>query len=288
MYNLIVAGSEDAYDGEPLILEIGRCIREYTNTEITKQYGDFTESMIEKIRRFPTIFCYESSISKNPKLGLISGITQRQGKIKIDYELFRLENFIDVKQLRNLFFELDIVDWELNRTHWSIKDVNLTKELASRGIRLPEWIRNESKLVDITEHFFDVSLSFPGEEREIVKNISRELEKLIGPNSYFYDNNYKSQLARPSLDIILQDIYRNRSKLIVVFIGSKYQEKDWCGIEFRAIKEIIMKRQNEKVMFIRTDDGDVDGIFKNDGYIDAREYNYADLAKFIKERVALL
>jgi hypothetical protein len=48
------------------------------------------------------------------------------------------------------------------------------------------------------------------------------LEKRIGPNSYFYDRNDVSQLARPSQDILLQEIYRLRSKLIVVFLGSDY------------------------------------------------------------------
>ena len=53
----------------------------------------------------------------------------------------------------------------------------------------------------------------------------RELEARIDANVYFYDNNYVSQLARPSLDTLLQDIYRNRSKLIVVFSGEDYQRK---------------------------------------------------------------
>lgn len=86
----------------------------------------------------------------------------------------------------------------------------------------------------------------------------------------------------------MQDIYRNRSKLVVVFLCEKYQEKEWCGIEFRAIKEIIMERQNEKIMFVKMDDGAVEGVFKTDGYIDGWVHSPTEVAGFIKERIDLL
>ena len=122
----------------------------------------------------------------------------------------------------------------------------------------------------------------------MVEKIAIELERLIGPNSYFYDNNYVSQLARPSLDVLLQDIYRKRAKLIVVFLSADYQRKDWCGVEFRAIKEIILERDNKRIMFVKVDDGQVDGVFKTDGYVDARKFTPSDIAGFIHERADLL
>ena len=88
---------------------------------------------------------------------------------------------------------------------WDLEQGNLPKELRSKGITLPSWAGNITKAVDITTHVFDVALSFPGEARSFVEQVALELERLIGPNSYFYDNNYVSQLARPSLDVLLQD-----------------------------------------------------------------------------------
>jgi hypothetical protein len=195
---------------------------------------------------------------------------------------------LSAEQLAQYSFDLDISKWELNRTHWAVKDVNLPKELHPLGVVLPTWLRDVTKGIDIAKHNFDVGFSFPGEERVLVEKIAVELERRIGPNSYFYDNNYISQLARPSLDSLLQDIYQNRSRLIVVFISSNYQNKDWCGIEFRAIKEIMMARDHSKIMLIRTDDGVVDGIFKTDGYVDARRFTPSELAAFIHERVNLI
>lgn len=154
--------------------------------------------------------------------------------------------------------------------------------------KLPSLPHNKTKAVDITKHSFEVAFSFPGEVRDYVESIASELEKEIGPNSYFYDNKYKAQLARPSLDKLLQDIYRNRSKLIVVFLCQKYEDKKWCGVEFRVISEIIMERKLQKVMFVRMDESSVEGVFKTDGYIDGRSHTPSDVAGFIKERVSLI
>lgn len=141
--------------------------------------------------------------------------------------------------------------------------------------------------LDISEHVFDVALSFPGEVRPLVEEIVQELERRLGPNTYFYDKNYVSQLARPSLDTLLQGIY-SRAKLDVVFLSTDYQKKDWCGVEFRAVREIIAARENDRVMFVRTDDGEVEGVFKTDGYVDARRYDSASIAKFVCQRLDVL
>lgn len=287
MYNLLVSGNEEAWDSSPYLLEVGRCVREYTDTQITAKFGEFTQEQVDQIRRLPCIFAYESSCKLDPKFGVIKDVTRRQGKVKIEFEVISLDSFISYNDIEDMEFELDIADWEMNRTHWSIKDVNLPKELLVKNVRLPNWTRSEPKAVDITKHMFDVAFSFPGEIRTYVRSVASEVERALGPHTYFYDNNYTAQLARPSLDTLLQDIYSRRSKLIVVFLCEKYQEKEWCGVEFRAIKEIIMQKEHGKVMFVKMDDGKVDGVFKTDGYIDASRHTSQELASFIQERVSL-
>jgi hypothetical protein len=286
MYNLLVSSNEGAWDGDPWQIELERCVREYTDNGLTQKFGELDASAVAELKRLPCIFAYETPNKKAPHFGVLRGITKRQGEVKIEYELQKIDPFLTAEGLAAMSFDLDIGKWELNRTHWAVKDVNLPKELRAKGITLPTWARDVTKAVDISTHSFDVALSFPGEIRPLVEQIALELERLIGPNSYFYDNNL-SQLARPSLDTLLQDIYRNRAKLIVVFLSGDYQKKDWCGIEFRAIKEIIMERDHKRIMFIRTDDGSVEGVLKTDGYLDSRRFNAAELAGFIHERAIL-
>ena len=288
MYNLFVSGNDEAWEGESYLIETSRCVREYTDNEITKRFAELDATAIGELQPLPCIFAYESGCKKPPRFGVIRNITKRQGQVRIEFVIKDVEPFLTVDDLTTLAFELDIEKYEMNRTHWAVKDVNLARELRARGISLPGWARSISKAVDITTHVFDVALSFPGEARSFVEPIAIELERNIGPNSYFYDNNYVSQLARPSLDTLLQDIYRNRSKLVVIFLSGDYQRKEWCGIEFRAIKEIIMEREHKKIMFVRMDDAGVDGVFKTDGYVDGRKFKPEEIARFIQERTELL
>lgn len=283
MYNLIISGNENAWESDSLILDRTRCITEYTEKELNERFGSLGESEVNEIKNYPCIFAYEDPCDKDAFVGYIKDIKVRQMGVKIEVEKV---DAISKERLHDLKFELDIKDAEFYRTHWAIKKVDLFKELQSIDIDLKNINRNQ--LVDITKHNFDVSFTFAGESRGEVLQVVKELEKIIGRNQIFYDNNFISQLARPSLDIILQDIYRNRSKLIVVFLCEKYQEKEWCGIEFSAIKELIMSRETDKVMYIRLDEGHVDGVFKTDGYIDWNEYTPKQIADFINERLELL
>lgn len=287
MYNLLVSENDKSWNGDPWVTDTSRCVREYTDNAITIKYGDLTPENLDELRRFPCIFAYEAACKKDPLFGVIRNVISRQNESRIDYDIIPVDPFITANDLEELAFQLDIDKWEMNRTHWAVKDVDLARELHAKGVQLPHWARTTAKAVDITKHQFKVGLSFPGEVREYVETVAAELERLVGPNSYFYDNNYVSQLARPQLDVLLQDIYGERSELIVVFLCSDYQDKKWCGVEFRAIRGVIMNKQNERVMFVRMDDGSVDGVFDTDGYVDGRKYSAVDVARFIQERVEL-
>lgn len=289
-YNLLISGDNNAWEGNSYIIDPSRCIKEkeHTSKEIAGKYVKLGDMEINELKTFPCIFAYENRCNKEPAFGYITDIIVRRDGIKVSFEKVTINKFLSQQDMNESRFELDIGEWEFNRTHWAIKDVGLEKVLHRYGIELRHFITDFRKPINITNHYFDVSFTFAGESRSYVKETVLELEKLINTNQIFYDDNYKSQLARPSIDILLQDLYRNRSKLVVVFLCEKYQEKEWCGVEFRAIKEMIKEKQDNKIMFIRLDNGRVDGIFSTDGYIDGRTHTPQEVADFIIERIELL
>lgn len=146
----------------------------------------------------------------------------------------------------------------------------------------------DKSLKKIEEINFKVALSFPGEKRSYVSKVVDFLRTELGKDQVFYDLDYQSQMARPNLDTLLQDVYREKSGLIVVFLCAEYAQKQWCGLEWRAIRDIIKSKENDKVMFVRFDNADVEGIFSIDGYIDANQFTEEQTSKFIMERVMLL
>ncbi|MEM9266737.1 MAG: hypothetical protein AAGA46_14550, partial [Cyanobacteria bacterium P01_F01_bin.13] len=135
---------------------------------------------------------------------------------------------------------------------------------------------------------FNVALSFPGEHRTFVAQIADVLAQTLTQEKIFYDFFYEAELARPNLDIYLQNIYHNDADLIVVFICEAYDKKEWCHLEARAIRDLIKKRRDDEVMFVRVDDGDVAGVFSVDGDVDAKGRPAAEIANLICQRLELV
>jgi hypothetical protein len=138
---------------------------------------------------------------------------------------------------------------------------------------------------DAKRRRFDVSFTFPGEARHIVGPLAEEMAERIGRENVFYDKFYQGELARPNLDTYLQKIYREESELVIPFFGREYQNKEWPNLEWRAIREIIKNKQDDRVMPMRLDGGDVDGLFEIDGYIDVNENSIGELADCIVRRL---
>jgi hypothetical protein len=149
----------------------------------------------------------------------------------------------------------------------------------------PVITKADQQFTSIDQLKFKVALSFPGEKRPYVSKVARQLRKTLGKDAVFYDFDYQAQLARPNLDTLLQDIYRNRSQLVVVFLCSEYERKDWCGLEWRAIRDIIKSRDDRSVMFVRFDNSSITGVFSLDGYIDATKTSEGQLTKLINQRL---
>lgn len=135
---------------------------------------------------------------------------------------------------------------------------------------------------------FAVALSFPGEHRDYVKQIADTLVTSLTKPRVFYDRYYEAELSRPNLDTYLQKIYHDDSELVVVVLCKEYDEKEWCGLEFRAIRDLIKQRRDDEIMFVRVADGDVKGVFGIDGYVDAKNRPATEIAQVICDRLALL
>lgn len=131
---------------------------------------------------------------------------------------------------------------------------------------------------------FAVAISFPGELRSMVDPVARELTTEFGSDRVLYDRFLEAELARPNLDVYLQTLYREQSDFIVVFLCADFANKEWCGIEWRAVRDLIKTRRDGDVMLLRTDSGPVPGVFSIDGYVDVAGRSPGEIAGLIKAR----
>ena len=170
MYNLLVSANEDAWNGEPFVIERARCVAApYTDPGIADRFAGLDAEQIRELRSLPCVFAYEAPCKKNPKFGALREIKPSVGgALWIDYATMPCEPFATVEDLLAEKTALDIGGLELYRTHWAVKDVDLARELGRLGVVLPEWATPRGKQVDVRRHRFQVALSFPGEHRDYV------------------------------------------------------------------------------------------------------------------------
>jgi len=170
---------------------------------------------------------------------------------------------------------------------YSIREVTDFKQILEFVNFGNEIESEENQLNRITlKKRFKIALSFPGEYRDdIVKPIADKLSAYFGEEKILYDHFHKSEFARPNLDIYLQKLYHNESELIVVCLCEQYNNKKWCGLEWRAIRNLLNNHEDNRIMFLRVDRGKVDGIFGTiDGYIDVSKDNIDEVKRCIIER----
>lgn len=139
--------------------------------------------------------------------------------------------------------------------------------------------------MDSNHKRFQVALSFPGEDRAFVSRVAARLAEQLGQKRVLYDGYYEAEFARIDLDTHLQRLYHDESELIVVFLSANYELKEWCGLEWRAIRDIIKRRKESTVMPVRFDNTDIPGLFSNAGYIWVGDREPETIADLILQRL---
>lgn len=123
MLNLLITSEESAWKVSPYMFIRNRCLTEYILPEFKEQFGGFRFDEIERLKRIPAIFTYEQYCRKDAHIGWITDISVRQKMVRIDFRLtgdtIRFNDFVSLAKT------LDMGHWELDRTHWTIKNVSI-------------------------------------------------------------------------------------------------------------------------------------------------------------------
>ncbi len=139
----------------------------------------------------------------------------------------------------------------------------------------------------VSKKRFRIALSFPGERRSFVEQVAVHLETVIGRAQLLYDKYHESEFARVDLDTYLQKLYHDESELIAIFLCAHYERKEWCGLEWRSLRDLIKQRSGEAIMPLRFDNTSVSGLFSIDGYIEIGNRLPKEIAECILDRARL-
>ena len=149
MFNFLVSGNPEAWNGEPYSYERSR-VFEYTEDAIIARFNELSEDQIARLQSLPAVFAYENGRSLDARVGEITAIRIRNREVLVSYQFDA--NVAPIPW--NLFNErqrsLDITGWEMNRTHWAVKDVDLRAFLVEQGLLVDQAV-GEQHVVELEE-----------------------------------------------------------------------------------------------------------------------------------------
>lgn len=113
------------------------------------------------------------------------------------------------------------------------------------------------------KYYYDVVLSFAGEDREYVEECADILTAL--GIKVFYDSYEQDVLWGKDLYTFLADIYSNKARYAIVFISQHYVKKCWTKHEFKFINERMFNSETEYLLPVFLDDTKLCGIPETQG-----------------------
>lgn len=132
--------------------------------------------------------------------------------------------------------------------------------------------------------YYDVALSFAGENRVYVEKIAFLL-KMRGVN-VFYDKYETSKLWGKDLYQYLSDIYKSKARYCIVFISKHYIEKNWTKLELRSAQEKSFLQDEEYILpIILENNVKIPGIGETTGFLKASEYTEQEIVDLIEEKL---
>lgn len=132
MFNLIVKGAGWAENRDSFIR--GR-VFEYTSDELVARFKSDGQPDFDALIRLPTLFM-EESWGGETQYARVGTIVRAYGSgINISLEYFYDPDIAPItnETLESISTELDIADFEFNRTHWSVKNQDLFRVLLRQA-----------------------------------------------------------------------------------------------------------------------------------------------------------
>lgn len=143
MYNLLVTAKIGAWD-EPFYEYDKSRFLEYTTESIAEAFKSLSPSLIETLKAYPCLFAYEGD-EEDLRVGRFTSIKERGIKLFIEFEFDQNIPPIPYDVIKPIAPLLDIRDWEMNRTHWAVKDEDLFERLIAANVINQEQIQESTK-----------------------------------------------------------------------------------------------------------------------------------------------
>jgi hypothetical protein len=132
---------------------------------------------------------------------------------------------------------------------------------------------------------FLISISFAGEIRPFIHDVAQRLAELFGQEKVLYDQFHEAEFSRARLNRYLPKLYHDETELVVAVFSSDYPDREWCGLEWDALFDLISNKKESKVMLSRFNHAMPEGLY-GAGFSELDGRSVDDCVRLILERLA--
>ena len=150
--------------------------------------------------------------------------------------------------------------------------------------------------MSVSDYRFEVAISYASDNKqETVRSVAELLRDKLGKGKVFFAEWFEAELAGPDAQVVLQNYYGRLSRLVVVCVCQRYNDKSWTQEEWRAIQAFERQLRDggtdniKRMRFLplRFGDGEIDGLFSTALVPDVRNRTPQVIADLILKRLDL-
>lgn len=269
MFNVLISGDETAWESDQRMRMMSDRFLEYSGDESESISLDEPETL-KALERVQALLLYENSVG-SPGAEFVRVGQMRDIRTQGPVVTFRFAESgrIPADKFEELRHRLQIDKWEMNRTHWAVKDGDIPQDVLTYMVPTPKK--------------YDVVLSFAGEDRVYVERVAEFLEKHAVV--VFYDKYERATLWGKDLPEHFDSVYRKQGRFCIMFISQHYAEKMWTRHERRSALARALEERVEYVLPARFDDTEIPGVRPTIGYQDLRHLAPEQLGELILQKL---
>jgi len=266
MFNLLIAANGTAWETDQLMrMDVTR-FKEFSGIEANSVSLDRPRTL-EILEKVPALLMYESGV-ESPNAEVVRYGYLHDIRFVGDNLVFRFneEGRFPRSVVEEWAERLGTGRFELNHTHWAVKDGSLPGPMLER-----------------LQPSYDVVFTFAGENRDYVEQVANYLRSQ--GVTVFYDQYEEASLWGKDLAEHFDFVYRRSGRYCVMFISKHYVEKMWTRHERRAALARALQERKDYVLPARFDDSEVPGILPTVGYISLTAKSPVELGKIILKKL---
>ena len=269
MFSILVSADGTAWEsGQRMGMDVSR-FREYSGDESGDIALDRPHSL-KLLEHVKTLLMYEDGTAgpnvERVRVGQLRDVRLVGGRLTFR---FAEEGQLTKAVVRDALYKFQMDKWELNRTHWAVKDGQLAQDVLAS--------------VTPTPKTYDIVMSFAGEDRNYVEQVV-EILATRGVDS-FYDVYEEVTLWGKDLVAHFDSIYRKQGRYCVMFISRHYAEKVWTRYECKVALARALEQRSEYVLPARFDKTEIPGLPPTIGYLDLTKFAPHELAERILQKL---